>query len=272
MLDIATDRSIEARIFIINLRGRIDTLTAREFDDFFEDLVKRGERFFLLRAHELDYVSSAGIASIVKFVRRLKSLGGGAVVVGLNDEVALLFEFFGLMQAFPAFEDMKNAQRYLEEKIQRVRMSLELKQERIIRTRVAPRDPASPPQDTRQAASIPRPEPEVRARPIVARPPEKPLSLEVEAKATVPAGPSLGPKEPAAPTGSPASAPEQAPEQEGARDTAHEAIEFDGLRVLACEQCGIGLRLYRSGLHMCPGCGIEFDVGRDGSISYFEKL
>ncbi|MCB1321047.1 MAG: hypothetical protein KDK34_12380, partial [Leptospiraceae bacterium] len=47
---------------------------------------------------------------------------------------------------------------------------------------------------------------------------------------------------------------------------------FTDPQLVSCGQCGVTLRVYHSGAHLCPGCGIEFDVRRDGSASYFEKL
>jgi uncharacterized Zn finger protein (UPF0148 family) len=42
--------------------------------------------------------------------------------------------------------------------------------------------------------------------------------------------------------------------------------------ILECEQCGTVMRIYKSGRHLCPSCGIEFFVKQDGAASYFEKL
>ena len=42
--------------------------------------------------------------------------------------------------------------------------------------------------------------------------------------------------------------------------------------IIECEQCGASMRIYKSGRHLCPSCGIEFFVKHDGAASYFEKL
>jgi len=127
MLDIATDRSNgETRIVVIHLRGRIDALTAPEFEHYFEELLRGGTRFFLLRASGLEYVSSSGIASLIQFLRRLSQIGGAAALCEAPDEVRLLLEFFGLNGALPLCAAPEDARELLREAIQRRRYSLEL--------------------------------------------------------------------------------------------------------------------------------------------------
>lgn len=50
------------------------------------------------------------------------------------------------------------------------------------------------------------------------------------------------------------------------------ATELHQAEVLNCEQCDTVLRVYRTGAHLCPSCGVKFLVKKDGSTSFFEKL
>jgi hypothetical protein len=50
------------------------------------------------------------------------------------------------------------------------------------------------------------------------------------------------------------------------------AILLKKHQMIQCEQCGINLRIYQTGPHMCPECGIEFNIKTDGAVSFYEKL
>ena len=135
MLDIATDRTRDTRIILIHLKGRIDTLTAREFDEYFEELIQAGNRFFILSASLLEHISSAGIGSLIQFARRLEGLGGGAAFVDLNAEVRMLLDFFGLGAKLPVFSAQREARDHLRDLASKSDYSLEIRRDRVIRAR-----------------------------------------------------------------------------------------------------------------------------------------
>jgi anti-anti-sigma factor len=373
VLDIATDRNAEARILVIHLRGRIDALTAREFDEFFEELLRSGERFFILRGNHLEAVSSAGIGSLVKFVRRLRGLGGGAVFVRLPDEIRLLLEFFGLGELLPVYENLDEARAALESSLVRFQDSLEIRRESTLRAQVRPDRNAA----RKQAPRTRRPDaqdPDVYARPLQGRDAEDPEPATSRVRSTAggsgvrmfteqtrddrlheypaassrvadqphdgpteseldimtgtgpteselelmsAAGPTESEREVMKASGSTGSegaahaasgashrikssgqtlaqspdlryehallADELSLEAGSAEDRgeidriAHSSGEaraerWSESRVMGCDQCGLNLRVFNFGLHMCPACGIEFDVRRDGNVSFYEKL
>ncbi len=337
VLDIATDRTFEARILVINLRGRIDALSAREFDEFFDELIRSGNRFFILQAVHLEYVSSAGIGSLIRFTRRLKGMGGGAVLVQPSDEISMLLEFFGLSDILPAFADRTSAQEHLKQAISQTDYSLEIERERVLRTRIHPhrkekmptrresfpedrdRDPevtATVVDDETQPRSrlIPERKPELRReRPRGEPSPAERSPIASPQPETKHEAPRREPERRVEPERRSAPEPEPEPQREaalpdldeepasgkrghglefdeyagdadpgeftGEADTMSEARRegegghgFSEPRIVTCEQCELILRVYRTGMHMCPGCGIEFDVKRDGGISFYEKL
>ena len=337
MLDIKTDRGAEARLLVIHLRGRIDALSAREFDDFFEELLRGGERFFILRASALESVSSAGIGSLVKFARRLHGLGGAAVFVRLPEEIHLLFDFFGLGALLPAFDEVERAREYLQSRLVHYRAPLEMRRDRTLRTPVGPGTNRGR-LEAREAAREDL-EPTVQARPLESDDaeldhlshPDAPTEAEMEIMAEAgpteaemeimaEAGPTEAEQELMADAG-PTEAEQELMNEElllrqamqheyradendadGYPDDDERALdqEIAALRgndfstsqasdqrqesgagqsqrlthehVSACQECGLQLRVYKSGLHMCPACGTEFEVRRDGRVSFYEKL
>lgn len=347
MLDIATDRLNEEGILVVQLRGRLDAITAREFQTFFDEVLKGGHRFIVARAGLLDFVSSAGIAALLGLARRLGSSGGALAFAELNPEVRLLLRFFGLDQVLPQFDSLDAARAHFAEALQAGRYSLELERERVIRTPVAAHAPApssAPPPSSEPAsaiattaASAAAAEPVTRSADRVRRVDDSrraelqsarratAVQLRRGARREAPAGEGetlddgiptaaaepLPDELPAPETAAPRlrsresfqeihradaakrlparpSAPrpdsdekadvrsETARRGSGVRFSVREApaseSRFEQPRVLACEQCGASLRVYRPGLYLCPECAVEFQISRDGGASFFEKL
>ena len=132
MLDIATEQEDLHRIYVINLRGRIDSITARDFEEFFEDMLKTGNRFFVLDASRLEFVSSSGIAALVKFIRRLDAVGGATAVIRMNPEIRMLLEFFGLEDGLPEYERLEDAREYLSARMREGKHSLAIEKEQVM--------------------------------------------------------------------------------------------------------------------------------------------
>lgn len=341
MLDIATDRLNEEGILVVQLRGRLDAITAREFQTFFDEVLKGGHRFIVARAGLLDFVSSAGIAALLGLARRLGSSGGALAFAELNPEVRLLLRFFGLDQVLPQFDSLDAARAHFADALQAGRFSLELERERVIRTPVASRAPAASSEPasaiatpaasaaaaesaTRSADRVRRVDDSRRAELQSARratavqlrrgarreapagegetlddgiptAAAEPLPDELPAPET--AAPRLRSREsfqeihradaakrlPARPSAPRPDSDEKADVRSetarrgsGVRFSVREApaseSRFEQPRVLACEQCGASLRVYRPGLYLCPECAVEFQISRDGGASFFEKL
>lgn len=340
MLDIATDRLNEEGILVVQLRGRLDAITAREFQIFFDEVLKSGHRFIVARAGLLDFVSSAGIAALLGLARRLGSSGGALAFAELNPEVRLLLRFFGLEQVLPQFDSLDDARAHFAAAIQAGRFALEMERERVLRTAVGAGSPASSPVSpvasvdppaTSASAATPRSAerarrvddsrraelqqarratavqvrrgarreapalstadgeddiPTAAAEPLPEAPPEseavasRSRSRESYQEMRRADAAKRLPSRPSAPTPDSNETVEvrsdPARKMRGARFSVREApppeSRFEQARVLACEQCGASLRVYRPGLYLCPECAVEFQITRDGGASFFEKL
>ena len=66
------------------VRGRLDTMTVPDFEQRMDALVRGEGRKVVLDLGGLDYISSAGLRSVLAFSRRVKAAGGGVALCGLT--------------------------------------------------------------------------------------------------------------------------------------------------------------------------------------------
>jgi len=100
----------EGQVLIISLSGRMDTTTAPSFQSACGSWIKAGERKLILDCSGLEYISSAGLREILSLGKALKaekSLLGLCQMTGMVREV---FEISGLLNLFPVFESIEEAQ------------------------------------------------------------------------------------------------------------------------------------------------------------------
>lgn len=121
-MEIRTDE--HGLIQYLTLQGRLETSTAASLETASDQLLHQGHRLFLIDAAYLEYVSSSGIGSLVRFARSLDRAGGRAVVVGASSEVRWLFEFFGLDGLLPIYPGYADAERALLEGRQHASLSI----------------------------------------------------------------------------------------------------------------------------------------------------
>ncbi len=268
MLDIATEKEKNTNIYQINLRGRIDSVTGRDFESYYDDMIRSGNRWFLFDASYLDFVSSAGIGSFVRLVRRLETLSGGGVFVNLNEEIRLTLEFFGLDKYLPVFTSIELAMQSLEERIksgESHKTDFQAESNRLS-------GPDSGMEDHYEHAFV-------KDGPLDSPGTESPLMKERRM-----AEPPLATK-----TGQlidsmrnqnelfAESRDDLSGENPLDKTRSSEPLQYEdktgtAFRVIRCEQCGVNLKVYYVGEHMCSECAIRFRMKGDGSVTYFEKL
>jgi anti-anti-sigma factor len=83
--------------------GRLDMTSAGRLEQELELLIGRGERRVALDFSGLEYLSSAGLRSILIAAKRLREVGGSLVVYGLAGPVKEVFEMSGLGGVLPVF-------------------------------------------------------------------------------------------------------------------------------------------------------------------------
>jgi anti-anti-sigma factor len=99
----------ENNVRIVRLKGRMDAVTAPEFDRQFNAWLSDGEKAFIINFSALDYISSAGLRSILSVSKQLKADGGRTLFTGLTGPVKEVFELSGFYAIFEMCDSEETA-------------------------------------------------------------------------------------------------------------------------------------------------------------------
>lgn len=79
---------------VIQVLGRVDTITAPEFDKEVKEIIDDIKEL-CLDFNELEYISSAGLRVLVSVQKLMNKKGGELVVKNVKEEVMEIFEVTG---------------------------------------------------------------------------------------------------------------------------------------------------------------------------------
>jgi anti-anti-sigma factor len=101
-MDISTKK--EPTALVVTVSGRMDAVTAPEFEKSISDFITQGEKVFVVNLSGLEYISSAGLRSILACTKRLKELSGKLIFSGLQGYVKEVFSISGFNGIFKIYE------------------------------------------------------------------------------------------------------------------------------------------------------------------------
>jgi anti-anti-sigma factor len=99
----------EKNTVVVSVKGKIDAVTAPEFEKVLANLIAEGENAFLLNFSGLEYISSAGLRSILSTAKQLKPKSGNMLFYGLKGPVKDVFKISGFGTIFKIFETREDA-------------------------------------------------------------------------------------------------------------------------------------------------------------------
>jgi len=99
----------EGQAVIIALTGRMDAVSAPQFDKTVDDFIEQGETRILIDFKTLEYISSAGLQSILALAKRLELINGTVLLSDLNGAVKEVFEISGFSSIFPIYDNLDAA-------------------------------------------------------------------------------------------------------------------------------------------------------------------
>jgi anti-anti-sigma factor len=108
-MEIATRKAGGA--MVVSVTGRVDAVTAPEFEKGLSALIAGGDHLLVLNLNGLEYISSAGLRSILITAKQLKAKDGKVLFAGLKGPVKDVFKISGFGSLFKIFETEEEALR-----------------------------------------------------------------------------------------------------------------------------------------------------------------
>ncbi|HPL62250.1 MAG: STAS domain-containing protein [Syntrophales bacterium] len=90
-------------VIVVSVQGRMDAVTAPDFDQCLEKFLQEGEKKFVIDFSGLEYISSAGLQSLLKTAKQLENTGGLLHLSNLRGSVRDVFEISGFDSIFRIF-------------------------------------------------------------------------------------------------------------------------------------------------------------------------
>ena len=99
----------ENGFFVVHLAGRLDIGNAAEFEAACLDWIAQGNHQIVLEFNELEYISSAGLRSILAATKKLKSVGGSLSLCSLSGLVEEVITISGFDNILKVYADIAQA-------------------------------------------------------------------------------------------------------------------------------------------------------------------
>lgn len=106
-MDITTTTAEAATVLAVS--GRMDAISAPEFETACKDVQSRGVTTVIADLGQLEYISSAGLRSILTSAKQLKAAGGTLKFCGLTGMVADVFKVSGFLKMFKVYASRDEA-------------------------------------------------------------------------------------------------------------------------------------------------------------------
>lgn len=99
----------QGRTLVIRVQGRLDVSTMEEFTQQWQSWVEPKVTKVTLDLSELEFISSAGLRSVLALHKLLKSRHGELALCGLNGVVSEVFAVSGLSFLLPIYKSLDEA-------------------------------------------------------------------------------------------------------------------------------------------------------------------
>lgn len=90
----------ENDVVVAALSGRMDAVSAPQFDAWLAERLQAGHQKFVLDMSGLEYISSAGLRSLLAAAKQLKAVGGSVVLSSISGTVEEVFRMSGFLAIF----------------------------------------------------------------------------------------------------------------------------------------------------------------------------
>lgn len=109
-----TVREKAGNVFVVSPAGSLDTDTYLMFERKISEVLDQSPAMLVLDLKRLDYLSSAGIRSILKTRNQLKSDGGKITFMNLQPQIQKVFDIIQAIPSMRVFSSMVELDAYLD--------------------------------------------------------------------------------------------------------------------------------------------------------------
>ncbi|OCT11287.1 hypothetical protein A8709_06320 [Paenibacillus pectinilyticus] len=95
---------LQGDVVVVTLEGRLDGNTSASLESAFAKLVEQGNGKFVFNLQGLDYVSSAGLRSLLSAAKMVKVIQGKLALSRMNENVKEVFDMSGFSSIFKLYE------------------------------------------------------------------------------------------------------------------------------------------------------------------------
>ena len=99
----------EGQYFVVTVSRRLDAVTTPEFESACTGWLDEGQCRLILDMSEMEYISSAGLRSILSAAKRAQRMGGGLSLVGLAGQVLEVIQLSGFDRILPIYPTVADA-------------------------------------------------------------------------------------------------------------------------------------------------------------------
>ncbi len=103
-MEIHSDRCGDS--LVVRVSGRLDAVGAPAFEAHCQQAIERGERALILDSGQLEYLSSAGLRSILTVAKSLGAAGGEFALANARGVIREVFEVSGFLGMFRCIESL----------------------------------------------------------------------------------------------------------------------------------------------------------------------
>ncbi len=93
----------QGAFYVLSVAGRMDALTSQGFETECLARLDAGDTRIVVDLSALEYISSAGLRSILAAAKKLKAVGGDLAFCGLTGIVAEVFTVSGFAKLLPVY-------------------------------------------------------------------------------------------------------------------------------------------------------------------------
>ena len=106
-MEINTKR--EDKALVVSVSGRMDAVTASDFENALTEFIDQGDNSLVIDFSDLDYISSAGLRSILGAAKKMKGLKGKLFLANLKEVVKEVFDISGFSAIIPIYDSVETA-------------------------------------------------------------------------------------------------------------------------------------------------------------------